>query len=50
MNNTSKNGNNYFGGVFMRPQRYCFDGAIYHITTRCNNKEHILKKMILKDL
>ncbi|CDF57758.1 REP-associated tyrosine transposase [Thermobrachium celere] len=39
----------------MREPRYHFEGAIYHVTTRCNNKEYILendnyKRFIIKQL
>ena len=27
----------------MRPPRICFVGGVYHVTTRCNNKEHWFK-------
>lgn len=32
----------------MREPRVSFDGAVFHVTTRCNNKEHILSNTIVK--
>ncbi|MCX7951469.1 MAG: transposase [Clostridiales bacterium] len=39
----------------MREPRISYDGAVFHVTTRCNNKEHILssnlaKRFIIKQL